>query len=96
MSAFRNETNPRPTPQKTRKPEHTDIEDELYAWLLEKASKGLIVTNVDLQSQALDIAKRKKIVNFKASDGWVTRFKKRKRLLYRAPTQVWIEQSFSA
>ncbi|XP_055334985.1 tigger transposable element-derived protein 6-like [Paramacrobiotus metropolitanus] len=70
-----------------RKPDHSDIEDALYEFLLAERKKGLIVTRLELKKRALELAQVEGAPTFKASDGWLTSFLKRKCLRYRVPTQ---------
>ena len=61
-----------------------DIECDVLNYLLEERAKGIPVSNLDLKEKAMEIAKSlpqtARIVNFKASDGWVRAWKKRNRI----------------
>lgn len=58
-----------------------EIESGVMEYLLEQRARGLTVTNGNLKDKALEIAKQLpqsgRIANFKASDGWLTRWKNR-------------------
>ena len=52
-------------------------------YLMQEREKGFPVTNRDLQGKALAIARNiedRKLESFKASDGWLRRWKKRNRV----------------
>ena len=52
-------------------------------YLVDKRSRGIPVSNLDLKAKALDIAKGidgDKVANFKASDGWLKRWKRMNRV----------------
>lgn len=64
------------------------IENRLYQWLQDQGSHGAVVDRVILQTKALeihntlcqDLGIR---IPFKASEGWIRRFKKRKNVSYK-------------
>ena len=60
-----------------------EIEEGVLDYLVDKRSRGIPVSNIDLKQKALDIAKGidiEKVRNFKASDGWLRRWKRRNRV----------------
>lgn len=64
------------------------IESEVKDWIIRMRSKKLGISFVDMQKKALEIAKKNNVPEslFKASNGWMCRFKKRQRLSLRCST----------
>lgn len=61
----------------------SEIDEGVLDYLIEKRSRGIPVSNLDLKEKALDIAKGiddDKVNDFKASDGWLRRWKRRNRV----------------
>lgn len=56
------------------------IDNMILQWIGLLNSKGVPVSDKLVQEQALKIAKKLEIVNFKASNGWLSKFKKRNKL----------------
>ena len=59
-----------------------DLEAEVLEYLIDQRAKGIAVSNEDLKTKALEIARdiddtSGKLANFKASEGWLRRWKKR-------------------
>ena len=62
---------------------NVEVEEGVLDYLIEKRSRGIPVSNIDLKEKALDIAKGiddEKVASFKASDGWLKRWKRRNRV----------------
>ena len=85
------------TPQKakTRTPQFADIEHELKKWLDQKIDQNTPIKNENLQRRALHYAKKLHVVDFRASDGWITSFKCRHGYSYRTPTKTLTKTVFS-
>ncbi len=58
------------------RPHKEAFEDELYEWFCKTRSRGLPVSGPILQQKARDMAAAAGITDFKASNGWLDRFKK--------------------
>lgn len=57
----------------------SELDDELYTWMQFAQAKGTVVTGTILRQQALIMNTRiGAIKDFKASNGWIDRWKKRK------------------
>jgi hypothetical protein len=63
--------------------QYPTMENELFAWIMDQRSLGLCVTTGMIRTQALRILND---INFSASNGWLSRFMKRKRLTIRRIT----------
>lgn len=64
------------------------LETKIEQWILEKRSNGKIVTNQDIKEKALQIARQNNIYQFKASNGWIQKFKKRFNFVMRKVTKT--------
>ena len=62
---------------RTRIPHWPEIEEKLATFLLQKKSEGKILTKKSIQTIAAKIARQFGIDDFKASSGWIHRFKQR-------------------
>ena len=54
-----------------------EIESALYLWMQQALASNLTITGDVLKAKALNFAIRLQITTFTASDGWLTKFKKR-------------------
>lgn len=63
---------------------YVDIDQKLYAWVMEQNQKGLVVKDKYLTCKALRIAAELDVQGFSASKGYISRFKKRNGLVARA------------
>jgi transposase-like protein len=74
-----------------RPAKYTELEEQLHSWILEKNAKGLRVKDHYIQQKALNLFKElhpdvQAEEEFKASTGWLSNFKNRKRLVSRRQT----------
>ena len=60
--------------------QHPAMENDLFAWIMDKRASGLCVTTGMYRAEALRLLPNG---NFSASNGWLDRFMKRKRLTVR-------------
>ena len=60
-----------------RKAAHPDLEQKLYEWYTRKHRQNLPIDGLAIQDEAIDIAKKLGINDFKCSMGWVQKFKNR-------------------
>ncbi|XP_055344410.1 uncharacterized protein LOC129592408 [Paramacrobiotus metropolitanus] len=63
-----------------RQPEHLDIEEGLYEFIVAEREKGRTVTRRELRERALNLAAAKGAPLFKASDQWLRGFLKKRSL----------------
>ena len=68
------------------------MEIELYRWVLEKRELGLEVNDADVQKRARELVGHDK---FKASRGWVYKFRERFRLVRGAVTHTSRKMTFT-
>ncbi|CAF0774012.1 unnamed protein product [Brachionus calyciflorus] len=64
---------------------YPDLENELKAWILEQRLLGYVVDGKSIKKQALEISTRDHL-NFRASNGWFSRFLKRSNFVLRRIT----------
>jgi hypothetical protein len=83
-------------PRKKKLPQYGEIDDDLFNWIIAQRNQGATVSNVEIRRKSLEIAKDIGFENFKASNGWIDDFKKRKGLVYRTPTHTARKEVFSA
>ncbi|XP_022913914.2 tigger transposable element-derived protein 7-like [Onthophagus taurus] len=55
----------------------TSLEEALFKWYVQQRSCGAAVRAVELKSAAIKLANLMNIISFKASEGWLWRFRKR-------------------
>ncbi|KAK3760445.1 hypothetical protein RRG08_065171 [Elysia crispata] len=75
-----------PQRRKVRKSKYYEMEEQLWEWY-KKAnveSGGKSLTNAVICNKALELASQMKISDFKATTGWISRFRQR-RGIYRSP-----------
>ena len=63
--------------KRSRKSEYSEINDALYKWFQLASSKNIHPDGKILMEKAIEIAQRLGIDEFKASNGWLTRWKER-------------------
>lgn len=66
-----------------KKPKHSNIENEMINFVNTASEAGFILNEDLLKSKAIEFSKKHGIENFKASNGWFDRFKKRNKLQQR-------------
>ena len=71
-----------PSSKRLKGPKREDIEKVLYAWYQQTFVNGTSVTGSILCSKALDFAQKLGHTDFKATHGWLDRFKKRKNIVF--------------
>ncbi|XP_045108902.1 tigger transposable element-derived protein 4-like [Portunus trituberculatus] len=77
-----------PDSKRLKGPKREDIEAALYSWYKQAVSTGTPVSGPILCSKALAFAKKLGHNDFKATHGWLDRFKKRKNIVFgRAPAR---------
>lgn len=87
--------------KKLRRPANEDLEKRLYVWFLERRALGDVITDSLIKKKALELNKEfEGSSDFKASLGWLSRFKERHdiRLLHpgkRGCTNVVAEKEFT-
>ena len=62
---------------------YSDMENELFDWVIDQRDRGFCITQGMIRCEALRILNG---TNFEASNGWLTRFLRRKRLVIRRIT----------
>lgn len=63
--------------KRMRLPLDQSLDDAVYKWFCQLRSSGLAVRGVEIQAAAKRLAKNLDINNFKASSGWLFRFRRR-------------------
>ena len=66
-----------------RSGEYTDIEEALFKWFTSARSAGVPITGPVLATKAESLAEKLGRINFKASNGFIERFKERKGIVYK-------------
>ena len=61
---------------------YATIDEQLLQFISKCAQKGVPTTTFCLKEKALEIAKRENLINFKASEGYIHRFKKRNKICF--------------
>ena len=72
----------------TRKPPSVEMEKEIVDWVKIRRERGLKVTTKDLSGKAMELSPKYNLVNFKATEGWVRKMRKRNGLPLRTPTHT--------
>uniref|UniRef100_A0A3B3R5J0 HTH CENPB-type domain-containing protein n=1 Tax=Paramormyrops kingsleyae TaxID=1676925 RepID=A0A3B3R5J0_9TELE len=68
--------------KKMRKSTYDDVEDALFLWLKQARSLGAPVSGPILKEKAVRLAVELGHNDFKCSDGWLDRFKKRRAVIF--------------
>ena len=66
-----------------RSGEYTDIEEALFKWFTSARSAGVQITGPVLATKAESLAEKFGRINFKASNGFIERFKERRGIMYK-------------
>ena len=70
--------------KRNRKSEYSDVNEELYRWYQLAVSKNIYPDGKLLMEKGIQIAERLNITNFKASSGWLSKWKERNNIKQRA------------
>ena len=70
--------------QKLSVGKHGSIDKAVYKWFINARERNVPIGGYIIREKALDFAKELNITDFKASDGWVDRWKNRHNVLFRA------------
>lgn len=62
---------------------YVDLEEQLFNWISERRVEGMLVSGSSVQAKALELSTDRQ---FKASNGWLARFLRRRRLVTRRIT----------
>ena len=65
-----------------------DLETKIDEWIVVQRAEGIAVSNAMIQEKARNIARNNGIESFKASNGWIEKFKRRFNWVMRKPTQT--------
>lgn len=71
---------------RSRKFEHENLDDAVYKQYMQERAKGLPVRSVDIKRAAQRLSTHLGISNFKCSDGWLWRFRRRHGIVNRVIT----------
>lgn len=63
--------------KKMRLPSDPSLDDAVYKWFCQLRSSGMTVRGIEIQAAAERLAKQLNITGFKASSGWLFRFRRR-------------------
>lgn len=77
--------------KKIRATPYEDIEQALYSWMLEARVNNVPTSGAAIQQKAMDFAKSLGIEDFRASPGWMHRFKERHNLIRKGEEQCGSE-----
>ncbi|GBL74290.1 hypothetical protein AVEN_235283-1 [Araneus ventricosus] len=75
---------------KFRKIETSEIDEELMKWFRSARAKNIPVSGVLLQEKAREVGESLGLETFKASDGWLEKFRTRHNISHRfVTTDLW-------
>ena len=74
--------------QKLSVGKHDSIHKAVYKWFMNARERNVPIGGYIIREKALNFAKELNITNFKASDGWLGRWKNRYNVVFRAITGV--------
>ena len=63
--------------RKIRESNYADVDNVVFKWFLSQRSKSIPIDGTLIKEKAIKYAKELRITDFKASDGWLGRWKKR-------------------
>ena len=81
---------------RSRKLHHENLDEAVYKWYVQQRAEGLPVRGLDIQNAAQRLANHLGIQDFKCSDGWLWRFRRRHGLGNRAITGELLSADASA
>ena len=70
--------------QKLSVVKHKSIDKAVYKWFMDARERNVPIGGYIIREKALDFAKELNITDFKASDGWLDRWKNRHNVVFRA------------
>ena len=70
--------------QKLSVGKHDSIDKAVYKWFMNARERNVLIGGYIIREKALDFAKELNITDFKASDGWLDRWKNRHNVVFRA------------
>ncbi|KAL0035937.1 hypothetical protein WJX77_008310 [Trebouxia sp. C0004] len=70
---------------KHRSAKHENLETVLMQWFGQMRAKGALLSNKLVSTKALSLAEKLQLADYKASDGWLSRFKKRHGIKLQRP-----------
>ncbi|XP_023314369.1 tigger transposable element-derived protein 6-like [Trichogramma pretiosum] len=73
-----------------------DVEKTLKKWFVEVREKGAPINGPLLKAKAEDLSKKLGKENFKATDGWLSRWRGRENIVYRKPHGEQAEADFTS
>lgn len=77
------EDNTNPHAKRLKKSTNEDVNELTWQWFVSARSKNMIITGPLLQAKALAIAKELDIKSFKASNGWLEKFRVRNNINFK-------------
>ena len=63
---------------------HNDIDKAVYKWFMNARERNVPISGLTIREKALEFAKQLNITDFKASEGWLDRWKNRNNIVHRA------------
>lgn len=70
---------------KHRSAKHENLETVLMQWFGQMRAKGALLSDKLVSTKALSLAEKLQLADFKASDGWLSKFKKRHGIKLQRP-----------
>ena len=72
-----------PKRNKTTKAENEDLDKSVFTWFKNSRENDISISGLTLKGKALQFAKSLNLPHFKASDGWLDRWKSRNNVVFR-------------
>jgi len=69
--------------KRLKTPSFEQIDQKLYEWFISVRSKNLPISGPILQTEAMKLAEKMNVKDFKASNGWLEKFKKRHDIVWK-------------
>lgn len=69
--------------KRVKTPSFEQIDQKLYEWFASVCSKNLPISGPIIQTEAMKLAEKMNVNDFKASNGWLEKFKKRHDIVWK-------------
>jgi len=69
--------------KRVKTPSFEQIDQKLYEWFVSVRSKNLPISGPIIQTEAMKLAEKMNVKDFKASNGWLEKFKKRHDIVWK-------------
>ena len=70
--------------KKLKKSDNKDLDEAVFTWFKDVCSNNMPVNGIIIKEKALSLAKSLELTDFRASDGWLDKWKQRHSVTFKA------------